>query len=86
MKKKNTLRVSAAERAFDWFNVVLLFFLMVITLYPRLYVLFASFSDPARFALHQGILLRPQGFSLSSYTAVWKNPMIGRGYLNTLSS
>lgn len=57
---------------------------MIVTVYPLLYVLFASLSNPASFALHKGILLWPQKFSLLAYKAVCDNPMIGRGYLNTL--
>ena len=33
---------------------------------------------------HTGILLWPQGFSAGAYEMVFKNPMIARGYLNTM--
>lgn len=81
---KNKIKDSIPERIFDGFNILILFLLMIVTVYPLLYVLFASLSNPASFALHKGILLWPQKFSLLAYKAVCDNPMIGRGYLNTL--
>ena len=59
-------------------------FLALITLYPFLYVLFASLSDPTEFMLKKGILLHSAGFSWESYKAVLNNPNIFTGYKNTL--
>jgi putative aldouronate transport system permease protein len=56
----------------------------VVTLYPFLYVLFASISDPVRMGQHLGLLLYPLGLTLASYKRVIQNPMILGGYLNTL--
>lgn len=75
---------SWGERGFDLSNTLLLSLLSLATVYPFLYVLFASISDPASLAEHRGILWRPLGFTLDSYVLVFQNPMIGRGYLNTL--
>lgn len=58
--------------------------LMAVTLYPFLYVLFASLSNPADLIQHRGLLLMPIGFNLESYKLVFENPMISTGYLNTL--
>ncbi|MGG1552020.1 carbohydrate ABC transporter permease [Paenibacillus ferrarius] len=71
-------------KAFDVFNVLLMAALMVITLYPFLYVLFASFSNPAELMEHRGLLAGPAGFSLESYRLVLTNPAIMSGYANTL--
>lgn len=62
----------------------LMIFLAFITLYPFLYVLFASFSDPSQFMTSKAILLKPAGFSLESYKAVFNNPNILIGYKNTI--
>jgi len=59
-------------------------FLIVVTLYPFLYVAFASVSEPYEIVRHQGILLKPLGFSLEAYKLVFENPMILTGYRNTL--
>jgi putative aldouronate transport system permease protein len=56
---------------------------MVITLYPFLYVIFASLSDPSRIMANPGLLYKPLGFSLGAYKAVIKNPNIFTGYVNT---
>ncbi|ACX64742.1 carbohydrate ABC transporter permease [Paenibacillus sp. Y412MC10] len=75
---------SVSEVLFDSANVFLLCLLSIITLYPFLYVLFASISTPAEFVQHRGILLWPKGFSLDSYRMVFENPNIIRSYLNTI--
>lgn len=77
-------KVSVSERCFDYFNTVLLLLLMVLTVYPLLYVAFASVSDAGSLMGHKGILWHPIGFSLDAYTSVFRNPMILKGYGNTL--
>lgn len=59
-------------------------FLIVITLYPFIYIAFASVSDPSRLISYSGPLYMPLGFSLAAYKAVLANPMILLGYRNTL--
>ena len=56
---------------------------VVICLYPLVYCLFASISDPFKMMAHDGILWSPIGFTLNSYKLVFKNPMILVGYQNT---
>ncbi|OME96885.1 MULTISPECIES: carbohydrate ABC transporter permease [Paenibacillus] len=75
---------SVSEILFDSANVILLCLLSIVTLYPFLYVLFASISTPAEFVQHRGILLWPKGFSLDSYRMVFENPNIIRSYMNTI--
>lgn len=75
---------SISEVLFDSANVILLCLLSIVTLYPFLYVLFASISTPAEFVQHRGILLWPKGFSLDSYRMVFENPNIIRSYMNTI--
>lgn len=69
---------------FDCVNTLLLLFICLLSLYPFLYVLFASFSNANELAFHQGPLLYPKGFSLAAYRAVFDNPEIWTGYLNTI--
>lgn len=77
-------KVSLGERIFDKLNIVGLLILSILTLYPILYVAFASLSSPGKFMGHSGLLLMPKGFSLESYKAVLNNPIILSGYRNTL--
>jgi putative aldouronate transport system permease protein len=79
-----TIRKTTGERVFDIFNVVVLLALVAITLYPLLYVLFASLSNPTELAQSRGPLLAPAGFSLEAYRKVFQNPSISTGYRNTL--
>lgn len=58
--------------------------LIIITLYPLLYVAFASLSDAGGLAQHRGLMFHPEGFSISAYKLVFLNPMISVGYRNTL--
>ncbi|MCM3786141.1 carbohydrate ABC transporter permease [Neobacillus mesonae] len=72
------------DRIFDLVNYMILILLVIATLYPLLYVLFASFSDAARLLANDGILFRPLGFNLDAYKSVLANPGIGLGFRNTL--
>ncbi len=80
---KRRIRRSFGDKAFDVVNAVILLLIVVATIYPFLYVLYASFSDPARFASHTGVLLHPLGFETRAYKAVFENQNILTGYKNT---
>ena len=77
--KKNSI-----ETGFDIFNVVFMMVLMMVTVYPILYILFASVSDAGLLMQHRGFLLVPLGVNFDSYIAVFKNPLILTGFRNTL--
>lgn len=79
-----TYKRSYGETVFTWFNLCFMLSLCFVTLYPFLYILFASFSDPTEMARYRGMLFFPQGFSMDAYKAVLDNPMIITGYRNTL--
>nr|WP_223869954.1 carbohydrate ABC transporter permease [Paenibacillus sabuli] len=59
-------------------------FMVVITLYPFVYVVMSSLSDSRQLLSHTGTLLWPKGFTWEAYKLVFQNPNITRGYLNTL--
>ena len=80
MKFKKT----AGEKAFDVLIVLIMVICLVVTIYPLLYVLFASFSVPSQMIQHRGLLLRPLGFTLKAYRLVLSNPNILTGYMNTI--
>ncbi|UPK45475.1 carbohydrate ABC transporter permease [Paenibacillus pabuli] len=75
---------SLGESIFSIVNTCFMLLLCVVTLYPFLYVLFASLSDPAEIARFRGMLFFPTGFNLDAYKAVMDNPMILTGYRNTI--
>ena len=74
---------SVGEKLFDVLNYVLLTVITLCTLYPLIYVLFASLSDPTRYMRHSGILWKPLDITFNAYRLVFDNPMIIQGYLNT---
>ncbi|NHN29916.1 carbohydrate ABC transporter permease [Paenibacillus agricola] len=78
------IKRSKAENIFGFFNIGFLLFLTLITLYPFLYVAFASLSNPSNLASHSGLLLWPLGFNIDGYISVFKNPNIITGYTNTI--
>lgn len=83
-KVNSKIRTTPAEKSFTVVNTILLTLIALICLYPMLYVAFASVSNSNLLTQHSGLLLWPQGFSLASYKKVFSNPMILRGYVNTL--
>lgn len=72
------------DRIFNVINYTFLILLVIATLYPLLYVLFASFSDSSQLLANKGLLWKPVGFSLDAYKSVLANPGIGIGFRNTL--
>lgn len=75
---------TTGEKIFAVCNTIVLSMLVVITLYPCLYVLFASFSEPLKFYQSSKLLLMPAGFSLAAYKNVFSNSLIWTGYANTI--
>ncbi|NQX45918.1 carbohydrate ABC transporter permease [Paenibacillus tritici] len=74
---------SRGEKLFYRFNYVFLTLLMIIVLFPVLYVLSASFSSPD--AVVSGrVILFPVEPTLDAYKAVFREPTIWLGYANTL--
>ncbi|UKI35447.1 MAG: hypothetical protein L6V93_15030 [Clostridiales bacterium] len=71
----NKIKKSAGDRAFDAFNIVLQTLVAVVMIYPMLYVLFASLSDPVEFVSHKGVLWHSIGFTFSSYKSAFQNSL-----------
>lgn len=70
---------------FDVVNCLIMAGLIIVTLYPLLYVLFASFSDPQQFVEHEGaLLLKPLGFTWIGYKMMFRDNMIVKSMFNTL--
>lgn len=79
------IRRSVGEKIFDVFNCIFMLSLIVLTLYPLLYVLFASVSDPKLLMGFEGFLIKPLGkWTLEGYKLTLSNPNVVTGYRNTL--
>ncbi|WNQ11078.1 carbohydrate ABC transporter permease [Paenibacillus aurantius] len=79
-----TTRYGAGDWIFTILVHTVLILLVIVTLYPLLYVIFASLSDAGQLISHKGLLMKPLGFSLDAYKSVFDNPAILKGYRNTL--
>lgn len=78
------VKQSRGERVFCIFNYFILTVIVMVCFYPVWYVASASFSDSNLLSQHSGVLFKPLGFSIDAYKKVFANPMITKGYRNTL--
>ena len=79
MKSKKSL----GEIIFDSSNYIFLAVLSLVTIYPMIHVLFASFSTGSELTAYTGLLYYPLKPTLAGYEAVFSTPMILTGYINT---
>ncbi|OXM14424.1 carbohydrate ABC transporter permease [Paenibacillus herberti] len=79
MVHSNTFSGKLADAAINVFMV----FVIIICLYPLVFVFSMSISDPLA-AAAQEVWLLPKGFSLNAYKLVFENPDIWTSYLNTI--
>ncbi|WP_135550516.1 carbohydrate ABC transporter permease [Paenibacillus cymbidii] len=68
---------------FDTVLYVLLASVAFITVYPLLYIVAVSFSDPASIVQNK-VALWPKGFNIEAYRELLHHPKIPRAYLNTI--
>ncbi len=71
------------DRAFDLVLGILTAVSVVVILYPLIFVVSASVSDPMEI-FHGNVWLLPKGFNLDAYKQVFRNRDIFVGYKNTL--
>jgi putative aldouronate transport system permease protein len=77
------IKESAGDKLFLSFIYVILALVLVIVMYPLIYILSNSFSSPA--AVSSGsVWLWPVDFSLRGYETLLKSPQVLTGYLNSL--
>ena len=81
--KRRKQKLGAGDRAFNIVLGGLTAVSVVVILYPLIFVLVASISDPME--IFQGnVWLWPKGFTLEAYKQVFRNGDIFTGYKNTL--
>ncbi|TVY12005.1 carbohydrate ABC transporter permease [Paenibacillus cremeus] len=74
---------SLEDKCFDTVNGILLVLITIIVLYPLVFVLSASISDPSAVARGE-LWLLPKGVNLQGYIKVFQNQDIVSGYANTI--
>ena len=82
LKFKN---MRTGDKVFDIVNYTLLTLIMLIVLYPVLYIVAASFSDPQAVVSGEVFIL-PVRPTLRGYEAVFKNKKILTGFANSVRS
>lgn len=78
------IKESTSYKVFQVFNTLFMLFMIAITLYPLLYVIFASLSDSTELVAYTGLLYKPLKCNIDSYIRVFKNSMVLKGFTNTL--
>jgi putative aldouronate transport system permease protein len=77
------IRDSFTDRVFDTINLSIIITLLLIVLYPLIYVFSASISSPD--AVGSGeVVLWPIGFTLEGYFRIFREKYVMIGYRNTL--
>lgn len=83
MFKATAIREPKGDRLFMFLIYLFLSVVLILVAVPLIYILSSSFSSPQ--AVVSGkVWLFPVDFTLEGYKAVFRNPQIGVGYLNSL--
>ena len=82
-KTVSRIKLSGADRTLVIINGILLFLFTIIELYPLIFVLSASISDPDAVANGE-MILWPVGLDLGGYKFIFDYKAIWSGYANTI--
>ena len=82
-KGRRGIRDSRGYRVFQVVNTIILTGVVVVTLYPFLNIVARSLSDEAAIITGR-VNIIPQGFNLTAYKLVMKDPMFWINYRNTV--
>lgn len=79
----NSIRLSGADKRFNFFNITVLGIVTFVTVYPLYYTLVASFTHPV--IVNTGkLLLFPEQLFLGGYEEIFQYKLIWTSYLNTI--
>lgn len=76
-------RFTLSDRGFDWINTIFLLIILVLIVYPLVFVLSASISDPQAVSSCR-MWLWPVDITFKGYERVFANDAIWLGYKNTI--
>lgn len=82
-KRKNQVRDTAGDRTMYVVIHIIMAILLILTMYPLVYVVSASFSSPEAVSTGR-VVLWPVDFSLRGYQQVFKYQAVWLGYKNTI--
>lgn len=78
------IKKTKSRRGFELLNGIILSAIVLLTIYPMLYIFFASVSDSSRLMSHSGFLFKPLGFTTLAFQKAFEHPLIITSYINTL--
>lgn len=81
--QSKTIKETGSDRLFTIFNYVMLSIVLIVVLYPLIYVVSASFSSSSA-VLSGKVWFWPVEPTLEGYKAVFKNAMVVKGFSNTI--
>ena len=83
MSKQKVRRMKGSDRTFDFILMVIVTLVMLVVLYPIIYVISSSFSSGS--AVSSGkVILWPVDFSLEGYRIIFANQKVWTGYANSI--
>ncbi|MCL1950574.1 MAG: carbohydrate ABC transporter permease [Turicibacter sp.] len=82
-KKYSAIKDSPADKVFLGFVYAFLVGALLITMYPLIYILSASISDP-NYVNSGAMWLLPKGITFEGYRLIFANQQIWQGYANTI--
>jgi len=77
------IKETTSDKIFDAINMVFVTLIMLIVLYPMLFILSSSFSNPDYVSTGK-VWLLPRGFNIEGYIRVFQDVEIMIGYRNTM--
>lgn len=83
VRNKNKIKLSKGDKIFSVVVYAIVIAVTLITLYPMLYVVMASFSSSNRLMAHSGLLWLPLDANLKAYKAIIEFPKVWMGLKNT---
>lgn len=78
-----TIRQTGGDKVFDIIVNIIAVLIMIVVLYPLIFVVSASFSDPD-YVLNGEVVLLPKGITFEAYKMVFQNSDIWTGYMNSI--
>ena len=80
---ENSMKKSLGDKLFLFIVYCVLSLIFVLTLYPLIYVISASISNPAEL-IKGNLWFLPKGLNVNAYKKVLQNPDIVTGYINSI--
>jgi putative aldouronate transport system permease protein len=69
---------------FDYLNLLFMIFIIIISLYPFVFVVAGAFNEGTDY-MRGGVYLFPRKFSLDNFTMVFNDKRLGIGFFNTVA-